>query len=87
MNYEVLLSQCTFREAREYIRKRCREVHEVAPGYRIADIHLIGVPPLLVGVDGDTIVFPYTKPCHGTFVIRAGSGEEAARLRSAKKKR
>ncbi|WP_054848305.1 DUF1894 domain-containing protein [Methanoculleus chikugoensis] len=86
MKPEILLSQTTFREAREYIKKNVREYHEVEPGYKIFDVHIIGVPPLYVGVDGDRLIFPpYTKPCHGTFVVKVPGGEELARLRARKK--
>jgi len=82
LKYEILLSQCSFKEAREYIKKSFKEVHEVPPGYRIFNVHLIGVPPLLVGVEDEKVVFPYTKPCYGTFVLRIEGKEEIARLRS-----
>ncbi|MBP7411756.1 DUF1894 domain-containing protein [Methanoculleus sp. 10] len=83
---EILLSQSSFREAREYIRKNVREYHEVEPGYRIFDVHIIGVPPLYIGVEGEHLIFPYTKPCHGTFVVKVPGGEEIARLRERKGK-
>jgi hypothetical protein len=36
-------------------------------------------------VEGDDVIFPYTKPCHGTFILRArGAAEEVARLRTRK---
>ncbi len=82
---EIILSQTTFKEAREYIRKNIREHYEVEPGYKIFDVHIIGVPPLYVGVEGDDLIFPYTKPCHGTFVVRVASCEEIERLRARKK--
>ncbi len=86
MRPEVVLAQCSFREAREYIRKHVREHYEVEPGYRIFDVHILGVPPLYVGVEGDHVVFPYTKPCHGTFVVKAAGGDEIGRLRERKGK-
>ncbi len=82
---EIILSRTTFKEAREYIRKNVREYHEVEPGYRIFDVHIIGVPPLYVGVDDEHVIFPYTKPCHGTFVVKIPGGDEIARLRAGKK--
>jgi len=36
-------------------------------------------------LDGDFVIFPYTKPCHGTFLLRVEDAQEAARLRSLKK--
>lgn len=82
MKYEILLSRCSFKEAREYIKKNFGDVVEVPPGYGIFNVHLIGVPPLLVGIDGDKVVFPYTKPCHGTFVMKIEGKEEIAKLRA-----
>ncbi|HPJ30372.1 MAG TPA: DUF1894 domain-containing protein [Methanothrix sp.] len=82
MKYEILLSQCSFKEAREYIKKNCKENVEVPPGYRIFNVHLIGVPPLLIGIDGEKVIFPYTKPCYGTFVLRVDGDEEIPKLRA-----
>jgi len=86
MKPEILLSQSSFKEAREFIRKNVKEYYEVEPGYRILDVHIIGVPPLYVGIEGDQLVFPYTKPCHGTFVVKIPGGDEIARLRERKRK-
>jgi len=85
MKPEIILSQSSFKEAREYIKKNVREYYEVEPGYKIFDVHIIGVPPLYVGVEGEDLIFPYTKPCHGTFVVKVPGGEEIARLRAGKK--
>jgi len=57
---EIILSQASFKEAREYIKKNVREYHEVEPGYKIFDVHIIGVAPLYVGVEGEHLIFPYT---------------------------
>jgi hypothetical protein len=43
------------------------------------------VPPIPIGVDGDSVIFPYTKPCHGTFVLKVEGKDEVLRLRSQKK--
>ena len=83
---EIILSRTTFKEAREYIRKNIRESHEVEPGYRVFDVHIIGVPPLYIGIEGEDLIFPYTKPCHGTFVVKIPGGAEVARLRARKGK-
>ena len=82
MKYEILLSQCSFKEARDYIKKKFKDFVEVPPGYRIFNVHLIGVPPLLVGIEADKVIFPYTKPCYGTFVLRMEGKEEIAKLRA-----
>lgn len=86
MKPEIILSQTTFRDAREYIKRNVREHYVVEPGYKIFDVHIIGVPPLYVGVEGEHLIFPYTKPCHGTFVVKVPGGEEIARLRAGKGK-
>jgi hypothetical protein len=86
MNYEVLLRHCSFREAAEYIRRTVPEYYEVTPGFKLFDIHIIGVPPILVGIDGADIIFPFTKPCHGTFLLRVAGGDEIAGLRARGKR-
>jgi hypothetical protein len=66
-------------------RSKNAEYIDVQPGFRIFDIHTIGVPPIAIGLDRDFIIFPYTKPCHGTFLLRVEDTAEAARLRGMKK--
>jgi hypothetical protein len=82
--YEVLLAKISFKEAREFLA-RYPEKYDVEPGYKIFDVRIIGIPPIRVAVDGDAVLFPYTKPCHGTFLIRVAEGrEEIERLRARK---
>ncbi len=85
MNYEIVLKGASFRESREYIRAHFKEYFDVQPGFKVLDLHLIGLPPVTLGLDGDFIIFPYTKPCHGTFLLRVEDAKEAARLRALKK--
>ncbi len=85
MNYEIIIRNATFKESRDYIRKNCKESIDVPPGFKVFDIHLIGLPPIAIGLDDDFIIFPYTKPCHGTFLLRVEDTAEAARLRALKK--
>jgi hypothetical protein len=68
--YEVIQRNSSFKEAREYVEKNIKEYYEVPPGYKIFDVYIIGVPPIKIGIDGDDVIFPYTKPCHGTFLVR-----------------
>jgi len=82
MDYEILLSNVSFKEGREFIKRNFREVYEVEPGYKLFDVYLIGVPPILVGVEDEHVIFPYLKPCRGTFVLKMKGGEEIGRLRS-----
>ena len=85
MNYEIVLRDATFRESREYIKGHYTEFIDVQPGFKVFDIHVIGLPPIAIGLEGDFVIFPYTKPCHGTFLLRVEDQMEAARLRALKK--
>lgn len=84
--YEVLLAKISFKEAREFLA-RYPEKYDVEPGYKMFEVRIIGVPPIRVAVDGEAVLFPFTKPCHGTFLIRVPEGgEEIDKLRALKKK-
>lgn len=85
MNYEIVLRDAGFKESREYIHNNFREYIEVQPGFKIFDVYVIGLPPIAIGLDGNFVIFPFTKPCHGTFLLRVEDAEEAARLRALKK--
>ena len=85
MNYAIVLRDATFKESRDYIRAHVQENIDVKPGFKVFDVHVIGLPPIAIGLDGDFVIFPYTKPCHGTFLLRVEDPEEAARLRLLKK--
>lgn len=82
--YEVVLRGGSFKECRDYVRKHFRESLEVQPGFKIFDTHIIGIPPISIGLDGDFVIFPFTKPCHGTFLLRVEDRAEADRLRKRK---
>jgi hypothetical protein len=81
LGYEVLKSGVSFRECREFIENSCTEIFYVDPGFRIFDKCLIGVPPIAIGLDGSSVILPYTKPCYGTFILRVESPEEAGMVR------
>ena len=82
LKYEIIERHVSFKEAAAYVKTHCREYYEVPPGFRLYDIHIIGVPPVLIGIGEDaTIIFPYTKPCHGTFLLKMEGGSEIARIR------
>ncbi|MHC1630872.1 MAG: DUF1894 domain-containing protein [Methanotrichaceae archaeon] len=61
----------------EFIKSKFKEVHEVSPGYRIFDVFLIGVPPTLIGVDGDRGSSPTPNP-----ITRPSSSASRERKRS-----
>jgi hypothetical protein len=85
MDYEIVLRDATFKESREYIKKNYAEFRDVEPGFKVFDTHVIGLPPIAIGLEGDFVIFPFTKPCHGTFLLRVEDKEEAARLRARKR--
>ncbi|HDS45563.1 MAG TPA: DUF1894 domain-containing protein [Methanomicrobia archaeon] len=85
MDYKILQSRVSFKECREFIRGNYKEVYEVEPGYQLFDAYLIGNPPIFVGVDGDDLIFPYVKPCHGAFVLKIKGPDVIERLRRERK--
>ena len=91
MKYEILLERISFKESREYIEKNSDEVYYVSPGYKIfKDYYIIGIPPIAVGAKGNALIFPYTKPCHGSFVLSVeneDSIKEINRLREMEKEK
>ena len=85
MNYEILAKNCSFKEARELIKSTCQERYEVPPGFKLLDKALIGIPPLLVGIKDEKLVYGYTKPCHGTFVVVVEDPDGVASVRKSGK--
>lgn len=81
MNYEILLPNSGFKECAEFIKNNFKEIYYVEAGFKIFDNYLIGVPPIPIAVDGEDIIMPYVKPCHGSFVLRIPGGEEVERMR------
>ena len=90
MKYEILMEKNTFKESREFIEKNSDEVYYVPPGYKIFNnYYVIGIPPIALGIKGNSLIFTYTKPCYGTFVLSIdseGSRKEIYRLREVGKK-
>lgn len=86
LKYEIILQGASFAECRKYVEEHCSEHVTVNPGFKIFEKAIIGVPPVLIGLDGDVITFPYTKPCYGTYLLRTENQAEAARMRSLRKK-
>jgi hypothetical protein len=91
MKYTIHLQKISFKEAREYIEKNSDEVYYVSPGYKIfKDYYIIGIPPIPLGSKGNALIFPYTKPCHGSFVLSIDdedSIKEINRLRESEKEK
>ena len=85
LKYEILLSKTRFKECSAFISSNFDEYYQVQPGYRMMNVFIIGVPPIYVAVDGDNIIFPYTKPCHGTFVVTIPSPEDVEKIKKTGK--
>lgn len=87
MNYEILAKNCSFKEARELIDKTCSERYEVPPGFKLLDKPLIGVPPVHIGINADgKLVYGYTKPCYGTFVVVVEDADGVESVRKSGKR-
>jgi len=91
MKYQIHLERTSFKDARAYIEKNSDEVYYVSPGYKIfKDYYIIGIPPIAMGAKGNALIFPYTKPCHGSFVLsidNEDSIKEINRLRETGEKK
>jgi hypothetical protein len=87
LNYEMILPLgASFKECREYVEKNYPEVWYVDPGYKLFDEYMIGLPPIALGIEeGKKIIFPYTKPCHGTYLLRVEDTDEVERVRKTAK--
>ena len=85
LNYEILLGNSSYDECADYIISNFKEIYYVSPGYRLFDMHLIGIPPIPLGSDGENIIIPYLKPCKGCFVLKLRGKNELPALRNAKK--
>lgn len=70
-DYTVLIARTGFKEAKDVINKNAPEIIYVNPGDKVLGARIIGVPPIPVGINEEksTVLFPYTKPCHGTAVV------------------
>jgi len=86
MDYEILLARRPLDECSKLIRKRCREVYFVDPGFKIFGLYLIGVPPIPIGIEYEHLFIIYVKPCHGAFVLKLPGDGEVARIRAELKK-
>ena len=90
LKHEILAKGLTFKECRDFVAKVCPQVYHIEPGTKLFGEGIIGTPPIAIGTDGMRVVFPYVKPCHGTFVLQIEDAAEAARLKTigtpAKKK-
>jgi hypothetical protein len=88
LKYEMILPLgASFQECREYVEKNYQECWYVDPGYRLFDEYIIGLPPIALGIDRSRIIFPYTKPCHGTHLLAIEDSDEVNRVRKTARKK
>lgn len=84
--YEILLKNITLKECEDCIKRCSEEVYLVPGGYKVKGIILLGITAP-VGFSGNDIVFQFTKPCFGFFVIKLKNEvEEIKKLRDQYKK-
>ncbi len=70
-NYEILIKNTGFKEARAIIEKHSPKRVYVDAGAKVLGARIIGIPPIPIGINESEskITLPYTKPCHGTAVV------------------
>lgn len=85
-DYEILLSHCSLRQGEEFIRSKYWETYYFETGFSVLGLRTLGEGAIPVAIEDnrdDTIIFTYTKPCMGTFVIRIpGVPDEVKRIRT-----
>jgi hypothetical protein len=80
--YEILLKNTTLKECEDFIKECSEDVYLVPGGYKVKGIMLLGTNAP-VGFSGNDIIFQFTKPCFGFFVIRLKNEiEEIKKLRT-----
>ncbi|ADG13831.1 DUF1894 domain-containing protein [Methanocaldococcus infernus] len=85
MNYEILF-RGSFKDCAKFIRENFKDVVEKEAGEEIIEgVFLIGIPPIPVVYGDNYIIFPYTKPCYGTFVIKLMLEEKKKEEKKKKK--
>jgi hypothetical protein len=80
-DHEILLKNTTLKECQEFIKEHAEDVYLVPGGCKIRGFILLGAA-VPVGFSRDDILFQFTKPCFGFFVIKLkNEAEEVKRLR------
>lgn len=85
-DFEILLKNKTLKECENFIKSLTEDMYLVPGGYKVKGITLLGTASP-VGFLGNDIIFQYTKPCFGFFVLKLpDEAEEIRRLRELYKK-
>jgi hypothetical protein len=79
-DFEILLKNTTLKECESFIKNHSEDMYLVPGGYKVKGITLLGTTSP-VGFLGNDIIFQYTKPCFGFFVLKLpDEAEEIRRL-------
>ena len=74
-HYDILYKG-SFKECAQYIKNNYKNIRDLKAGEEVIEgVMLIGKPPIPVAYHDDYIIFPYTKPCYGTYVLRVPLNE------------
>jgi hypothetical protein len=85
-DFEILLKNKTLKECESLIKDKTEDMYLVPGGYKVKDITLLGTTSPVGFLEKD-IIFQYTKPCFGFFVLKLpDEKEEIRRLRGQYKK-
>jgi len=68
-DFEILLKNTTLQECESFIKDNSEDMYLVPGGYKVKSIILLGTTSP-VGFSGNDIIFQYTKPCFGFFVLK-----------------
>jgi len=82
LDFELLLKNATLKECEDTVKENSEEAYLVPGGYKVKELILMG-KAAPVGFSGDDIIFQYTKPCFGFFVLRLrNETEEIKKLKA-----
>ncbi|MDD2439770.1 MAG: DUF1894 domain-containing protein [Methanosarcinaceae archaeon] len=82
MDYEILLKNATPKECEKTVIANSEEAYLVPGGYKVKGLSLLG-KAIPVGFSGNDIIFQYTKPCLGFFVLRLRNEIEELKILKA----
>ncbi|MFQ6072376.1 MAG: DUF1894 domain-containing protein [Methanosarcinales archaeon] len=85
LQYEILLAQKSIKECIDYIKKNIKEIYYVEPGYKVKGLILIGSSQIPIGINGNSIIFPFIKPCMGAYVLKIiSASDEIKKLKNSR---
>lgn len=77
-NFKILLKNKTLKECEDFVKDNSEDIYLVPGGYKVKGTTLLGKTSP-VGFSGNDIIFQYTKPCFGFFILKLE--EEAEEIR------